>query len=114
MSIVQALPSAKGGRAFLELRNDWTEPVTIKTVVCFPFGSGPGLPLTSTPLSLSVGEARVLDVTDALRRVINAERAECSFKILLTLEPEPPSQPGSDTYAVRHTAGGFELFVSSG
>jgi hypothetical protein len=103
MSIVRALPSARGGRALLELRNDWSGKVTVKTLLWLPLGNGAGSPLGGSPLTLSPGEGSLVDITDALAPVLNRNAPECTFRIFLDLDPKPPSQPGPGAYTVRFT-----------
>jgi hypothetical protein len=112
MSIVRALPSAKDGRALLELRNDWSAQVTVKEVLWLPLGDGWGSPLVRVPQALSPGESRAIDITDALGLLLNRYVAESTFRILLPLDPEPPSQPGPGTYTARFTRGRCESFRS--
>lgn len=112
MGIVRACPSANDGRALLELRNDWSVQVTVKMVLWLPLGNGAGSPLVGTPLTLSAGDSRLVDVTNTLGQVLNLNVPDSTFRILLQLEPEPPSQPGPGTYTTRFTAGRCEFFRS--
>ena len=115
MPILRVLPSAQSGRALLELRNDYPEPVTVEDVFLDTRSSGPLTPLIAETLDITPGKARTIDITESLRFLFPQETSgsqETVVKILLRLEPEPPNQPAPSYYLLKFQKGRFTEFSS--
>ena len=104
MPIVRALPNLQSGRAFLELRNDFDQPVTLKGMF---LATGPAGPLTSLldePKELAPGKPHHADITEELRSLFTQDTSDAQEKVVnisLSLEPEPPNQPQASYYHIK-------------
>ncbi|MDA2933878.1 PilZ domain-containing protein [Acidobacteria bacterium AH-259-D05] len=111
-AIVRAIAAIASGKAFLELRSNLQEAVTLKSVFASS-GGGSLIPLLDGPKQLSPGQIVLVEVTEKLLTLFDPEVPEAQethIHVLLMLEPEPPDQPSPSSYIVRFEAGNFTEF----
>ncbi len=115
MPIVRALPNLQSGRAFLELRNDFDQPVTLKGMFLATGSAGPLTSLLDEPKELAPGKPHHADITEKLRSLFTQDTSEAQEKVVnisLNLEPEPPNQPQASHYILRFEDGRLTQFSS--
>ena len=115
MPIVRALPSLQSGRAFLELRNDFDQPVTLKGMFLATSSAGSLTALLDEPEELAPGKPHHTDITEKLRSLFVERTSGAQDKVVnisLNLEPEPPNQPQASHYILRFEDGRLTEFSS--
>ncbi len=115
MPIVRALPSLQSGRAFLELRNDFDQSVTLKGMFLATGSAGPLTSLLDEPKELAPRKPHHTDITETLRSLFTQHTSDVQDKVVnisLSLEPEPPNQPQASYYLLRFEDGRLTHFSS--
>lgn len=95
MGIVRTQPVCDDGRALLELCNEHSQAVLLRSLIFSPPERTGTSALVASNLELQPMQARVVEVTDNLR-AFSGDRREIVISLLL--EPRPPEQPTAGRY----------------
>jgi hypothetical protein len=102
MGIVRAQPVCNDGKALLELCNEHSQVVLLRSLIFSPPERSGTSALVASNVELQPMQAHVVEITDNLR-AFSVDRREIVISLLL--EPRPPEQPSATRYHFELKAG---------